>query len=306
MPSVVLIHGLKGHPRGTWLYGSDQQTEKKSRLEKLFLKRNAESSGQATSTKNGAFFWPIEALAHDFPTLRIASYGYDSQVTNFFHGPSDKTTIIGHGRSLLSELESFRRAAPTRPIIFIVHSLGGLILKYALNKGFSAQSYEPEIRSIYASTRAILFLGTPHRGSGYADWGVLARNVASAVGFDASDKIIRDLNIDSATLDGLQEEFAKVMREETFWVFTFLEKKGYKGITGFNDKVVPDTSAILSTAREKVDYIDGNHTEICRCSSQADNGYRKIKSAVEKSLEGPPPSDGTTGPRELDSQHNQR
>ena len=37
--------------------------------------------------------------------------------------------IFPYGESLLNGLEARRREAPERPLIFIVHSLGGLILK---------------------------------------------------------------------------------------------------------------------------------------------------------------------------------
>jgi hypothetical protein len=37
--------------------------------------------------------------------------------------------IFSYGESLLTSLDARRRADPERPLIFIVHSLGGLILK---------------------------------------------------------------------------------------------------------------------------------------------------------------------------------
>jgi alpha-beta hydrolase superfamily lysophospholipase len=37
--------------------------------------------------------------------------------------------IFSYGESLLNGLEARRRENPERPLIFIVHSLGGLVLK---------------------------------------------------------------------------------------------------------------------------------------------------------------------------------
>ncbi len=37
--------------------------------------------------------------------------------------------IFSYGESLLNSLEARRRVDPQRPLIFIVHSLGGLVLK---------------------------------------------------------------------------------------------------------------------------------------------------------------------------------
>jgi hypothetical protein len=255
------------------------------------LKNKLSSKSRAESKENPNFFWPRDALAKDFPSLRIAAYGYDSRVSNFFSGPSDKTTIVGHGRSLLNELDSFRRNIPTsRAIIFVAHSLGGLVLKEGLRRAYKAETYEPEFRRIYEATRAVLFLGTPHSGSQFADWGLIARNIVSTVGFDASDSNLRDLHVEASILDSLRDDFSKLLREETFWVFTFMEQKGFKGIRGLNDKIVPDASATLGYARERKDYINANHVDMCRFCGDAekDNGYRQVKFAIVKSLEGSP------------------
>jgi hypothetical protein len=75
-------------------------------------------------------FWPKDLLAPDYNDTRILTYGYDSRVANFFSGPANQNGILQHGRDLLTRLAGRRRKAdPTRPLIFVVHSLGGLILK---------------------------------------------------------------------------------------------------------------------------------------------------------------------------------
>jgi hypothetical protein len=181
-------------------------------------------------------FWPC-LLACDFKNTRIATYGYDSRVSNFFGGAANQTDILGHGRSLLHATEIFRRPCPARPIIFIVHSLGGLVLKDALRRSWQAQDYEADLRTMYVSTTAIIFMGTPHRGSTYAPWGTIARNIAVASGFDASNRILRDLHVDSSILELLREDFAKMLNENKIDVFTFQEAKGLKGVQSLNGKV---------------------------------------------------------------------
>lgn len=230
-------------------------------------------------------FWPEDLLAKDFANTRIATYGYDSKVSNFFGGAADQTTIVGHGRSLLHATEALRRQTPERPIIFVVHSLGGLILKETLRRSWQAQPYEADLRITYDCTTAIVFMGTPHRGSQYAPWGVLARNIAVALGFDASDRILRDLRVDSGILDLLVEDFSKMLKEDKFNVYTFMESKGLKGIRGLDGKVVEDVSSYLGDARERRDTINANHMEMCRFSGPRDNGYRKVRDAVAKCIE---------------------
>ena len=93
--------------------------------------------------------------------------------------------------------------------------------------------------NIYLSTKAILFLGTPHRGGNFADWGETARRIVSAVGFDTSRQNIRDLAIDSSTLEDYHERFLKLYNRRKFEVCTFQEAHGMKGtsVLGINKKV---------------------------------------------------------------------
>jgi triacylglycerol esterase/lipase EstA (alpha/beta hydrolase family) len=194
-------------------------------------------SSPETRNPKATCFWP-DLLAHDFKNTRIATYGYDSRISNFFRGPANQTDIAGNGRGLLYAIEAFRRNHPERPIIFIVHSLGGLVLKDALRRSWQAHpDNEADLRTVYASTIAIIFMGTPHRGSPYAPWGVIAQNIAVAAGFDANDRIVRALRVDSSILELLREDFAKMLDENMFDVFTFQEANGLKGVQGLNDKV---------------------------------------------------------------------
>jgi hypothetical protein len=127
-------------------------------------------------------------------------------------------------------------------MIFIAHSLGGLILKEALRQSWAAPDYQHDLKTIYKATRVVIFLGTPHRGSAYANWGLIARDIAISTGFDATATILRDLKIDSVSMEFLRKEFAKMLKEETFDVFTFKEGKGLKGLRSFTAKVSPNTS----------------------------------------------------------------
>ncbi len=89
------------------------------------------------------------------------------------------------------------------------------------------------VHDIFVSTVAILFLGTPHRGSDKAGIGEVVRRIASASGFDTTDHHLRALQINSPELERIHELFMKLYdeRERHFKVLTFQEAKG---ITGTN------------------------------------------------------------------------
>lgn len=94
-------------------------------------------------------------------------------------------------------------------------------------------------KDIYLSTKAILFLGTPHRGGNLTDWGETARRIVSTTGFDTSHQNIRDLAINSPMLEDCRERFFKLHNRRKFEICTFQEGRGMKGTTllGLNQKV---------------------------------------------------------------------
>jgi hypothetical protein len=70
----------------------------------------------------------------------MTQFGYDSSVVHLAAATS-QNTIFGHAENLLLDLKNERRAgdAQKRPLIFVGHSLGGLVIK---------QVYSPCVISI--------------------------------------------------------------------------------------------------------------------------------------------------------------
>ncbi|KAA8894041.1 hypothetical protein FN846DRAFT_456297 [Sphaerosporella brunnea] len=292
---IVFIHGLQGHPRETWVYSaatdktSQEDVNKKPALFRNIFRRapKVKSIKGSSPVQSAAdIFWPQDLLAPDFPNVRILTYGYDSHVSRFFSGPANQNNINQHGRGLLHALEAIRRENARLPLIFIVHNLGGIILKEALRRSKGAREEDSDLLDVYRSTYAIAFLGTPHRGSNAAEWGLMARNVAVAVGFDANDKILRDLRVDSGTLETLREEFNRMLQDKAFSVYTFQEARGFKGFRGLSGKIVDDASSGLDSGGERKDFINANHVEMTRFNGKMDDGYVKVAAVLSRYLNG--------------------
>ncbi|KAH7004342.1 hypothetical protein EDB82DRAFT_422883 [Fusarium venenatum] len=94
---IVAIHGLGGHPLKTW-------TEKEDR-----------------------HLWLRDSLPLHVPEARIMSFGYDSVV---LFGKS-RSQICDYALDLANRLEIFRQSPQERcrPLLFICHSLGGVVFK---------------------------------------------------------------------------------------------------------------------------------------------------------------------------------
>ncbi|KIX06726.1 uncharacterized protein Z518_04702 [Rhinocladiella mackenziei CBS 650.93] len=106
------------------------------------------------------------------PTPEVLTFGYDAYVVRK-HGEVAQIDISHHAKDLLNTLVNERQdhASATRPIIFVAHSLGGVLCKDALRA--SEVSGDMHLESITSCTWGIAFIGTPHGGSWLATWAKL-------------------------------------------------------------------------------------------------------------------------------------
>lgn len=115
----------------------------------------------------------------------------------------------------------------------------GLIVKQALIEARKQTSFH----DIYNNTYAIIFFGTPHRGSNVASWGLLLSGIAQAAQIDTNDGILKDLDPKSGSskLEELRLDFDDVLRDsqraERLRVFSFQEEQGMTGIRLLGSKV---------------------------------------------------------------------
>jgi hypothetical protein len=138
--------------------------------------------------------------------VRAYVYGYDSDWLLDAPAVSLKSLAKTFLDSIKVGVPAPRAGTPRRKV-FIAHSHGGLVVKKALiddhmrtNKG----SY-----CVSAQTDGIIFLGTPHKGSGIARLGKIASWVLSAWGSHTA--LLADLCPGSWSLQALQEDFEGIL-----------------------------------------------------------------------------------------------
>ncbi|KAL1851758.1 hypothetical protein VTK73DRAFT_9363 [Phialemonium thermophilum] len=181
---VVFVHGLGGSSRRTWCHNRDLE-----------------------------LFWPARFLPLEpvVGAARILTFGY-----NAGFGPGSaksRIAILDFAQELLYELKFARdRSTPEsgsgslgigeRPIIFVMHSMGGLVVKEAYLCGKDNPTY----RSLVQAVSAMVFLSTPHRGTDKAE--TLGRLLQALL---SNPKVfVAELASGSRTLDGLNERFRHV------------------------------------------------------------------------------------------------
>lgn len=155
------MHGLQGHPQKTWSSKKVEQGPAQPSSARDVPRSPRPTSSQEPSppkrTKRLGFFsyqrkssnicladdigldhqreisgtdfvhWPKDLLPTDCPNTRIMTWGYDTIVTKGIAAPTNKSNIFAHAKDLLYALD--RERPQGRPLIFVAHSLGGIVVK---------------------------------------------------------------------------------------------------------------------------------------------------------------------------------
>ncbi|KAL2046066.1 hypothetical protein N7G274_001513 [Stereocaulon virgatum] len=246
---IVFVHGLTGNAYNTWL---DKET---------------------------GVHWPSKLLRLDIPESRILSFGYDADVVNIWaRGPASSSRLSNHAENLVGRLVREREQSDTvsRKIIFVAHSLGGLVIEQALTH--SKNSAENHLNQIECCTIGIVFLGVPHCGSDFEAWATFGRRMVSIFA-PANKDIVNVLNPDSEMLHMIENNFHTIVRQrrdDPIELTCFYEELAVKGI----GEIVPQRSAKIPGYN--LYGIHANHMDMTKFPSREDPGYDAILGELQR------------------------
>lgn len=260
---VIFVHGLGGDAFSTW------------------------KSGEGAS-------WP-HWLGEDLPEVGVWSLDYAASPSKWgslgrLMGDRD----AGHAMALPDRaaqvldslvLDGFGE----RPLFFICHSLGGLLVKQILRT--SGDSVDPRRRRVAEQTRAVLFLATPHAGATLAS---IADRFRAVFGATVS---IEDLKAHDAHLRDLYNWYRNHSVALGITTRTYFELRGVGGVL----PIVDATSAQPGVGDDAIG-LDEDHFSIVKprsrdaqvCRAALDLLRRHVLTAGPQN-EKPPPTAEPTG-----------
>ncbi|KAI0432656.1 hypothetical protein F5Y09DRAFT_131419 [Xylaria sp. FL1042] len=271
--NIIFIHGLFGNPWKTFAATSREVREA--------IARDSTSS-QYSSRKSKAsrgIYWPRDLLPQSIHNTNVFSFGYDANVERFMSA-TGSNTVHHHGRNLLNALSDLLKEHGPLPLFIVAHSLGGLVIKEALNQ--SAHSCDVERSKVLQMTRGIIFLGTPHRGSSAATYGRVVFILTKIFAFqNANINLISSLKRGSDVLDRISTAFIEtLMKAQNLKLWSFAEEKQMRlGLIGTH--IVPHESAKIGHERENWGTISGDHRQIAKYLNADDEGFVKVSSVLK-------------------------
>ena len=159
---------------------------------------------------DGVSVWLRDFAPKDIPRARFVTYGYDTAVI-----ASDNNQGVRElARTLLDGLAIFRQRTQTqqRPLLFVCHSLGGVVLKEALVMSSKVTEVKhKKLLEVATVTYGLVFMGVPNLGLKH-------NQLETVVKGRRNEGFVRDLLVRS---DGEASQFLTYLTDE----FSELDKR---------------------------------------------------------------------------------
>jgi hypothetical protein len=247
---VVFVHGLTGSPENTW------------------------------KSKQG--FWP-DWLAEDHPEVRVSSFGYPaSMLKKWIVKELDIFELAKLGTEFLCGKD-----IGTRPVVFVAHSLGGILTKLILNHCHGSD--DAQSANLACRTVRVMFLATPHTAPSLP-------KVVEHILPKWSSPHIKALSGEITLLDNIRENYGKyVASNQNLKNLAYYEAHKLSGVA----YIVPKDCANPGISGTDLIPIEADHISICKPSSRDSAIYvsvdRHLKQAIKLAAGSPELSDAILG-----------
>ncbi|MGP0063360.1 MAG: hypothetical protein ACLQGP_07115 [Isosphaeraceae bacterium] len=246
---VIFVHGLNGNPGKYWSH-NDEPTK----------------------------FWPAW-MGEDLPDVGVWSLGYENaalkprwfSLIGKFLQRGFAMPLEDRADNVLLALESHQIGE--RPLMFITHSMGGLLIKEVLRT--ANDSSDPRRKALVQRTRGVCFIATPHIGSDLAKWASYSKLLLGT----------------SVAMDELRSHQAH-LRKMNRWYRDFVasEVRGIKTLSFFETKPTPGIGRLVVEQGDADPGVpnagpyplDEDHASICKPRSKEDLIHVRVTEFIRR------------------------
>ncbi|KAM0247206.1 hypothetical protein ACHAP5_004288 [Fusarium lateritium] len=247
------------------------------------------------------FNWMKEdGICRDFPNARILLYQSESSWTGAI---KVKQFLSNLAQTLLEGLKMLREgenSSPMRPITFIGHSMGGLVIAKAICIAESRQDLFP---GMFADIAGCAFFGTPFRGAEAASLACMLSSVGKKTGAATASKLLELMRPDDEGLNELRKEFVRLaikispkIEMQGFWEEHPTTIKDLNGMPQFLSALniplpkryaefVTRESAIVEGVMEAMG-LAANHRDLVKFDSSKDERYTLVRGPLKRLING--------------------
>ncbi|VUC31149.1 unnamed protein product [Clonostachys rosea] len=221
-----------------------------------------------------------DMLPKAVPEARILRFGYDS----LWMGETPiRTSLSTIAYKLLLSLNMMRVEDLERPLIFIGHCFGGLVIERALNLAKMRQEKYP---GLFDSSVGVVFLGTPHRGSQSftRESALLAAIAASSdLSKHLETSVLDTMTSDTGSLLDVSDDFITLCMDGGPKISCFFEQRSSKlgkvvGRTDITEFIVDSASATFDGHPKHGLEVD--HFSLNKFNSPSNPHYLQVRAEI--------------------------
>lgn len=284
---IVLVHGIEGGVPWTW-----RQQDKDAHRPRLphSLRRKLHTLTEDVLDQYISFCWPLDWLvpALGLP-VRVIALDFRASWWRWGCSSPEESigkSLAGHSQELMAGLEA--AGVGRRPIVWITHSMGGLLVKHMLMKSQQRKDRkEEDVRKaaldelelwqssnggLAEQTAAAVFFSVPHHGSQLA---------TTTTSWPLSHLLqptreVQEMRADNPQLKVIHESFLSLVKEKQVAVLSLLESQP-------TQHVVPGGWELHFVLPHQADpgvgefhEVETTHRDICKPLDRNSDTFQKV------------------------------
>ena len=221
--------------------------------------------------------WARDWLPNDCPNVRVLGINYTTTLSQWSPKcPNQNTRAKMADRSIEYMQMLHKVGVGKRPIIWVTHSMGGLLVKNMLISAY--ESEDKDLHNIFRNSKAIVFFSCPHLGSEVADL-----KMPTEMLFWPSLEV-QELRYRSPSLVDLHLKFLQLLKVSPIKILSFAETKA-TSVTAMKWPINFVQPHSADPGVGEFFEVPLDHIDICKPVGRHSFLYRKVISVINHVLQ---------------------